>query len=129
MTNKIKYQGGITKILGQKIAEWHKYKFRKNISNICIIPPNTKKLYFEVISFSGAIGFEDQILSIYSFIYYAGIPIKWTIYSDKTYTADQKKTILKLFPFVIMLDWDTYKWYEEKDALNDYLSVNFMAKK
>jgi len=130
MRKKIKYQGGITKALCQRKADKNKRAFSKNIDSIdvtAIAAP--KSVGFEIISFSGASSFEDQVLSILSFIAYAGTPVKWTIYSDKSYTQEQKQVFKNKFPFAAVADWDEGKYIRENQLLADYLKECHLAKK
>lgn len=83
----------------------------------------------EIISFSGTAGFEDQILSIYSFLSYAGVPKKWIVYSDKTYSEEQIKLLKGLFPFVSVRDWDVFNHYRTNSSLKKYLQLSGLAKK
>lgn len=130
MRKKIKYQGGITKILCQKQAVRNKKLFLDNLSKIEISKSSKlARVNFEVISFSGAAGFEDQIISIYSFLFYAGTPIKWVIYSDGSYTADQKDILKELFAFVSVIEWDVYSHVADNAALSAYLKECHLAKK
>lgn len=129
MRKKLKYQGGITKLLCMKLAEWNKKRFRKDILKSNRLPAfKIDKVNFDMISFSGAASFEDQFLSIYSFVYYAGIPLSWTIYSDKSYNKEHKDIFRTKFPFVSIIDWDIYD-YSGNKLLGDYLSVCHLAKK
>ena len=127
---KLKYQGGLTKLLCQQKANWYKKQFLKNIQNHqSAYSENSNEVDFEVMSLSGSTGFEDQLLSIYSFVFYAGKPIKWTVYSDKSYTEIQKKILLEKFPFVSIIDWDIFDYYRDSKLLNDCISVTAVAKK
>lgn len=128
MRKKIKYQGGITKVLCQKSAERHKKQFRQNIAKIAV-PVNPAEVDFEMISFSGATSFEDQVLSIISFLVYAGTPKKWTIYSDKSYTEEHKQVFKDKFAFVSVVDWDVYDYVRDNKLLGDYLKECHLAKK
>lgn len=130
MRKKIKYQGGLTRMLCRQQAAKNKEIFGKNV----LLPKQlltfkNNSIDFDVISFSGSANFEDQVLSIYSFLYTAGTPVKWTIYSDKTYTKEQKHALQKQFPFVEVADWDVYDFYKGDKHINEYLSVCAMAKK
>ncbi|WP_448702974.1 hypothetical protein ACFGVR_11540 [Mucilaginibacter sp. AW1-3] len=127
---KIKYQGGITKKLCQRRAEANKKAFRQELATIDIsgmVSPG--KVNFEIISFSGAGSFEDQVLSIFSFLVYAGTPVKWLIYSDKSYTDEHKQLFKTQFPFVTVVDWDVPDLIREKQVLSDYLKECHLAKK
>ena len=130
MRKKIKYQSGITKFLCQQQAERNKKDFGKDLSkpeNYLVL--KSHEINFEIFSFSGASGFQDQILSIYSLLFYAGVPIKWTIYSDKSYTEEQKEIFKKLFPFVTVKYWDTYNHFNDNKLVKEYLAISNMAKK
>src|SRR5476651_2234448 len=130
MRKKIKYQGGITKMICQKRAERNKKSFRKGLAAIDISSmANTKQVDFEIISFSGAASFEDQVLSIFSFLVYAGVPAKWIIYSDKSYTEEQKQVFKSKFPFVSIVDWDVFDIVKESKTLSDYLKECHLGKK
>jgi hypothetical protein len=126
---KIKYQGAITKILAEKIAANNKKRFLKNRESIFNKLPETTPVDFDVISFSGTSSFEDQLLSIYSFMYYAGIPKSWIIYSDKSYTTNQKDFFRKHFAFVSVADWDVFTWVNDYTYLDAYLKFCHLAKK
>jgi len=127
---KLKYQGGLTKLLCQQKAYWYKKQFLKNLqNNQCDYSKTSNNVGFEIISLSGSAAFEDQLLSIYSFVYYAGKPIKWTVYSDKSYTEFQKEIIRKKFPFVSIVDWDVFDYHRDIKLLNDCISVSAVAKK
>src|SRR6476660_2509809 len=118
MRKKLPYQGGLTKLLCQKKAVWHKRQFRRNGLQINHFDQaRLNEINFEVISFSGAKGFEDQVLSIYSFLYYAGVPIKWTLYSDKSNTQEQKDILKKKFSFVSITDWDVNNYCSNSKIL------------
>ena len=130
MRNKLKFQGGLTRLLCRKKAEINKINFAKHPSfpNDQLIL-KSHQLNFDIISFSGASNFEDQILSIYSLLYYAGRPFKWTIYSDKSYTESHKETFKKTFDFVEIKEWDVYDHYIKIKPISDYLNVCPLGKK
>lgn len=127
---KLKYQGGVTRLLCCKRAQWYKQQFKKELmhSGLPAIN-NSKPLDWEVISLSGCGGFEDQVLSIYSFLYYAGRPYKWTVYSDGTYTAEQKQLLSINFDFVVVKDWNCFPEYKRSKSIGAYLQVCALAKK
>jgi hypothetical protein len=126
---KLKYQGAITKILSEKIASYQKKSFLRNSENIFSELPQHGTVNFDIISFSGIDSFEDQLLSIYSFMYYAGIPKSWTIYSDKSYTIDHKNLFEKYFSFVSVIDWDVFTCINKHACLDEYLKFCHLAKK
>ena len=73
MRKKIKYQGGITRLWCKWKADKNKKVFLKNLKEVEKLNIKNNKLDFEIISFSSAANFEDQILSIYSLLFYAGL--------------------------------------------------------
>jgi hypothetical protein len=130
MRKKLKYQGGITKIICQKLAESHKKSFRKLVSqDKTVFSYQHRPIDYDIISFSGAAGFEDQLLSIYSFVHYAGIPAKWVVYSDKSYTQKHIDIFKKEFPFVTVVDWDANDKYVNHPLLAAYVKKHGTAKK
>lgn len=126
---KIKYQGAVTKIIAEKIASYNKDKFLNNSKHIIQRISNSNKVDLDVISFSGTNSFADQLLSICSFIHYAGIPVSWTIYSDNTYASSQIDFFKQSFPFVSVVNWDVFHVYKDHSVLNDYLGFCHLAKK
>lgn len=126
---KIKYQGGITKILAEKKATYHKNYFLKNIENIFEHLQPNKMVDYDVISFSGAGSFADQLLSVYSFVLNAGVPQSWTLYSDKSYTEYHVNIFQKYFPFLTVKDWDIFDFIHRDDCLKEYLKTCHLAKK
>lgn len=130
MRNKLKYQGAVTRFLCVKKAESNKKLFTKEVDTlISNVKNQSYKTDCDLFSFSGASGFEDQILSIYSFVYYVGFPLKWIIYSDKSYTEYHINMFRKIFPFVEVKDWDLTKSFENNGNVKEYLSVCPLAKK
>jgi len=130
MKKKIKYQGGITKALCQRKADRNKQSFGKSIGSIDVpAMSNPKSVDLDIISFSGAGSFEDQVLSIISFLVYAGTPVKWTIYSDGSYTQEQKQVFKNKFPFVQTADWGEGSYIRDNQLLADYLKECHLAKK
>lgn len=130
MIKKLKYQGGATRLICRKQAELNKQAFGKNTSSPedeLILKANI--LDFDIISFSGISNYEDQILSIYSLLYYAGKPFKWTIYSDKSYTKTHKDVFERKFDFVEVKEWDVYDHYTKIKPISDYLNVCPLGKK
>jgi hypothetical protein len=130
MRKKIKYQGGITKRICQKLADKHKKEFRNLIlKKERVFTYANRPINFEMISFSGATAFEDQLLSIYSFVHYAGVPIKWIIYSDGSYTQTHTDIFKREFPFVALVNWDVNSKNTNEELLKDYISKYGTAKK
>ncbi|WP_026463751.1 hypothetical protein [Adhaeribacter aquaticus] len=100
---KIKYQGGLTKLITSKIGNKNKLKFAEYIDkNLPHLGKSigSKPVQMEVISFSSNKDFYDQILSILSYLRYLGKPISWTIYSDGSHTTQQINLLKSGFDFV-----------------------------
>lgn len=107
---KIKYQDGFTKLIASKLGQLNKARFSKNIEeNLSSLSKtnNDKKISISVISFSCKRDFYDQILSILSFLRYAGTPNSWIIYSDGSIEPYQINLLNKRFDFVevISINW------------------------
>jgi hypothetical protein len=107
---KIKYQGGLTKLITSKLGKKNKGKFGAYIQEaLATLLLSLKKtpLKLDVVSFSSNRDCYDQLLSILSFVRYAGIPDSWTVYSDGSHTADQIKLLEKTgFVQVLVVDWN-----------------------
>lgn len=129
MAGKIKYQGGLTRFLCIKQAAFQKKLFKKNLKVIKTIKFTEDTLDFEIISFSGSANFEDQILSIVSLLFYVGKPIKWTIYSDKSYGLEEIQIFKELFDFVEVKEWDLYDYHIKIPEINKYFTHCVLAKK
>ena len=129
MRNKLKFQGGFTRLFCRRKAEINKRAFGRHPSLPDSLFLKSHELDFDIISFSGLSNFEDQILSIYSLLYYAGKPFKWTIYSDKSYTEVHKEIFKKKFDFVEVKDWDVYDLHNTIKPIGDYLKVCPLGKK
>lgn len=106
---KIPYKDKLSWLASRKIAAHRKSVFVDGIfrtaqrigKNALPAPVNV-----DLFSFSGKSAFADQVLSVLSFLYYVGIPTKWTIYSDKTYDQQDTDAFLALFPFCEIKEWD-----------------------
>ena len=129
MRNKLKFQGGLTRLFCRKKAEINKKAFGRHPSFPDNLLLKSHELNFDIISFSGLSNFEDQLLSIYSLLYYAGKPFKWTIYSDKSYTEAHKEIFQKKFDFVEVKEWDVYDHHIKIKPINDYFKVCPLGKK
>ncbi|SHG21742.1 hypothetical protein SAMN05444396_10648 [Flavobacterium segetis] len=79
-----------------------------------------KNIDMEVVSFSSNNDYNEQLLSILSFLRYIGKPIKWTIYSDGSHTEMQKKQIRNDTDFVTI---KSIKW-EEILSLKELCNVD-----
>lgn len=129
MRTPLRFQGGITRHLCRRTAEWHRRRFRQLVFSRKLAPGAPREVPFEIVSFSGSPGFEDQVLSILSFMAYAGNPLKWTVYSDKSHSPEEKRRLAELFPFVSVEDWDVYPVYRNNRLIADYLGVCGLAMK
>ncbi|MDR2458176.1 MAG: hypothetical protein LBD41_06840 [Clostridiales Family XIII bacterium] len=106
---KIKGQGTIVKCLASQIATRQKKIFSKLIKvelNLIISKIRHEKIDVDVVSFSSAKDFEEQMLSILSFMKYVGNPSHWVIYSDGTHTNEQINILSNFFPFVFIQKCD-----------------------
>jgi hypothetical protein len=117
---KLKYQGGLTKLITSKLGKKNKGKFGAYIEEALatlLLSLNNAPLKLDVVSFSSNKDCYDQLLSILSFIRYAGIPESWTVYSDGSHTGDQIKLVEETgFVQVVVVDW------------NDPLSLSALCK-
>jgi hypothetical protein len=110
---KILGQSGLTKKITTTIAKNNRSKFRKLIDNDLVLMIKDincqKKIEMEVVSFSSNSDYDEQLLSILSFLRYVGKPISWTIYSDGSHTAKQKEQISTDTDFVVIksIDWES----------------------
>jgi hypothetical protein len=127
---KVKYQGGATKKICMWLASAERKKFSKQLwSEKLRISCKNFHPDFDIISFSGIKDFEEQALSIYSFLFHAGTPRKWTVYSDGSYTSKEKEFLLKKFNFLEVKEWNHNKELENNELLSSYLKVCPLSKK
>src|SRR5689334_3605586 len=99
---KIKYQGGLTKLITSTIGKKNKARFAKFIEQNLSSLRNKMHSQFvqlDVVSFSSSKDLYEQILSILSFLRYAGTPVSWTIYSDGSHSSDQIDLLNNGFEF------------------------------
>lgn len=133
MRKKIKFQGGITKIICQKLAGQRRKQFGKNLrAGKLNVPLSGKDLPFDVISFSGSRDLEEQALSILSFAINAGIPQRWTLYSDGSHSREETRLIQNYFPFVHVSLWNEHEQKltsHQIRMLNDYIHLSPAARK
>ena len=90
--------GRFQKAIAKKIAEVNKRKFNENLNILCAKKYDTI-IDLHVVSMSGNLFFLDQLYSLLSFVSNVGEPLKWTIYSDGTYTKEQIEKLMS-FNFV-----------------------------
>ncbi|WP_207429618.1 hypothetical protein [Pedobacter sp. SYSU D00535] len=120
---KVKYQGAITKIVASRIGAENKDKFSRLVEDNLesLLRGMTKiQVPIQVVSFSSQKDFNEQILSIFSFLKYVGEPNLWIIYSDGTHT-ERQKALLNTFPFLQLrcTDFGSLSCVH-KDSLKDY---------
>lgn len=99
---KIKYQGGITKLLMSNLGKMSKKRFAKlSTSELLSLVQrfDKKQVSMEVVSLSSSRDFYEQLLSILSFQRFVGIPISWTICSDGSHTDKEIAALETIFPF------------------------------
>lgn len=130
MSSKLKYQGGATKQICMFWAGKERKKFSKLMwADKIKIEFQNQVIDFDVISFSGKKDFEEQILSLYSFLFYIGTPQKWILYSDGSHEEKEKKYLLEKFPFLQIKNWDSNSTLAHDDYLERYLKVSHLSKK
>ena len=130
---KLPGQGGITKKIATAIGKANRNKFAKQVELnfpglLAKIDPK-KPIKMEVASFSSCNDFNEQLLSILSFVRYVGTPIKWVLYSDGSHTKKQIEILNNSFDFIEVnkgLNWDLMKSLkgfskEELEPYEDYL--------
>lgn len=129
---KIKGQGRISKYLTSKIASRKKEQFKQLLSsdNLTFKPSNIN-VNLNIISISGSYQFEDQILSIISFIVNVGLPNSWLVYSDGTHSTKQLELFTKLFSFIEVKMWSdiTCNFPSEKHTFDSYIKKHPIGKK
>jgi len=107
---KLKYQGGLTKLITSRVGDKNKKKFEANIDEalaLIVGKIQSEPIDMDVVSFSSNRDFYDQLLSIFSFVRYVGMPRSWTLYSDGTHTNEQISMLEGLdFVRVQKTDWD-----------------------
>ncbi|NML63653.1 hypothetical protein HHL22_00365 [Hymenobacter sp. RP-2-7] len=129
---KFKGQSIITKKIASKIAEFNKNSFARYINDSNRLKQlyadihNDKVIEIEIVSFSSTYDFNEQVLSILSFIKNIGIPISWTLYSDGTHTQEQINRIESAFTFLKLIKTDIIENYIRdniKDSLIPYKNL------
>ena len=106
---KLKYQGGITKLLMSRRGKRNKERFA-NLSidqlQAMVQRFEQRKVAMEVASLSSTYDFYEQMLSILSYQRFVGIPLAWTVYSDGTHTANEISKLETIFPYVKVVKID-----------------------
>jgi len=114
--NKLPGQGGLTKRITVAKGKVNRRKFEKeissNLSNLITKIDRKKNIEMEIASFSSFNDFQEQLLSILSFVRYIGTPLKWSLYSDGSHTQQQIDQLEKNFGFVKVIkgiNWSEIK--------------------
>lgn len=102
--NKLPGQGGLTKRIASAKGVANRKRFIKEtsfgLSKLLTQINQKKSIKMEVASFSSLNDFQEQLLSILSFVRYVGIPIKWTLYSDGSHSQKQIQQLENSFDFL-----------------------------
>ena len=98
--------GRIKRLISSHLAKKSTFLFQHKYKDLIEQIPKHLPIDFEVVSFSGSKQFNDQLYSILSFFYNVGIPLKWTVYSDGTYTENEKE-IMTSVKNVVFKEVDT----------------------
>lgn len=100
---KIKYQGGITKLMMSRLGIKNKKRFaslsRDELTTL-VQRFGGKQVSMDVLSLSSSSDFNEQLLSILSFHRFMGRPISWTVYSDGSHSEKQISDLESIFPYV-----------------------------
>ena len=86
----MKGAGSLNRKIVAFIGNKNKRSFEKNIPRLVenlSLKSNGLKLPLHLVSFSGEKFLNDQLYSILSFYWNVGLPLKWTIFDDGSYTA------------------------------------------
>jgi len=103
---KIKYQGGLTKIVSSYFASLNRATFsRELIANPIEFQDRANnrrelRLDIDLVSASSKRDLPEQVFSILSFIRYVGCPTCWTILSDGSHSKEDVEILNRIFPFV-----------------------------
>ncbi len=130
---RIPGRGYTTKLLCKKIAIHKRNQFSKlcRSGNINGSNENKLRLQCDIISVSGTKNFEEQILSLLSFVQNVGEPSSWLLYSDGTYSDEDLKMLGKIFPFITIKIWNELpnRFPEYDKVLHDYTTKHGIGKK
>lgn len=118
---KIKGQSKLTKLITSKIGLFNRRIFSKmtadtaELKKLATLVNNDKYIDLHVVAFSSLKDYEEQILSILSFVKYVGQPASWIIYSDGSHTEREIEGIHEVFSFAKII---------KKDIGENYLDIN-----
>ncbi len=83
----------------------------------------------EIISFSGTRDLPEQVLSIFSYVRFCGIPKKWYLYSDGSHTVEERSWLKGKFSFIEILEWDCNYLSQYSDIIDSYSKLSPASKK
>jgi hypothetical protein len=86
---------------------------------------------FQLVSFSGARDFEEQMLSLLTFRRWVGTPRSWVVFSDGTHTDEMRDLLHAQFPWVNVRSWELSKPLvpETANFLFEYAQQQAMGKR
>jgi hypothetical protein len=123
-----------------RLANWRAKRHRKQFA-VTIRSQNPETLLgaaaspaqcdLQLVSFSGARDFEEQLLSLLSFRRWVGVPSSWIVFSDGTHTDEMRTLLQEKFPWAALRSWDHSKNLVSADAnfLFDYAKDHAMGKR
>lgn len=106
----------------KKLFEAHLDDARK-IKSLSSLIQNDAVIDCDIVSFSSTKDFNEQVLSILTFIKHVGTPTTWTIYSDGTHTDAQIANIEFAFAFIKVVKEKLEKFHSDnhlKKSLRPY---------
>lgn len=84
----------------------HRFVYSKAINNIVNFPlHNQNKVHIDVYAFSCERDLAIQVANIRSFIRYVGIPEKFIVISDGSYSANSRNILRQINPCVDVVEW------------------------
>jgi hypothetical protein len=90
-----------------------------------------KQRDFQLVSFSGARDFEEQMLSLLTFRRWVGTPRSWVVFSDGTHTDEMRDLLHARFPWASLRSWELSKPLvpDEANFLFEYAQQQAMGKR
>jgi hypothetical protein len=114
------------KIQGRAIRSLYK----AIIAQVISLPvPVTRKVPISVYSLSCERDLPEQVASIRSFISYIGIPNKFTVISDGSYTQSSCNLLYRIHPCVEVIPLDKFINKDLPECVSDYAQMHPMGKK
>jgi hypothetical protein len=94
-----------------------------------LAPPEQRD--FHLASFSGARDFEEQMLSLLTFLRWVGLPRSWIVFSDGTHTDEMRDLLEAQFPWASLRSWELSKPLVSGEAnfLFEYAQQHAMGKR